>query len=468
MSPSQLTRLILPETVLLIFALAVLMGCLFIKSRHILGALTLTGILAAAACLPGLSQTAPGPYLGMLLNDAFGSFFKVTCLFISGIVVLISMGYRSLDERSIGEYYFLLLTGTLAMLLAVASNNLLMIYVALEMLSLICYFLAAFFKNDGYSSEGALKYFLFGALASGIMLYGISLVYGLFGTLDLSAIAAMLSLGQVNTAAAALILVLVLAGLAFKCGFAPFHMWVPDAYQGAPTAVAAFISVGPKAAGFAVLLRIFVSGFSALYIPWTNLIVIISVLTMTLGNVVALSQTNIKRMLGYSSIAQAGYILIGLAAASSLGTQSVLFYVFVYALMNLGAFGCVILVSNSIASDTIEDYAGLYKKDPVTAFLLTVFLLSLAGVPPLAGFLAKFLVFAAAIDSQLIWLAAAGAVNSVIAAFYYIKVIKFMYLHEPVPGPVLRKPPALQLALAITLTLVLAAGLLPHLFLNHI
>jgi len=245
-------------------------------------------------------------------------------------------------------------------------------------------------------------------------------------------------------------------------------MWVPDAYQGAPTAVTAFISVGPKAVGFAVLLRIFVKNFFPLYINWVDVTMLVSIFTMTIGNIIAISQTDIKRMLAYSSIAQAGYMLIGFVVGTAAGIESVLYYILAYTLMNLGAFGCVVLVSNSIKSDAIEDYAGLYKNDPVASFLMTVFLLSLTGVPPLAGFWGKFLVFNAAIQSKFILLAIVGVINSIVAAYYYIRVIKFMYLDEPKAKNIGLKSVPLQFALAVVLAGVLIAGLYLTPFLNWI
>jgi len=473
-------RFIIPEIILLGFALTILISSLFIGRRghlnvpyglrmgNLPGLLALAAVVAAALYLPQTQKTNPALFFNMLTGDSFSLFFKEICLFITGIVILISMSYKALNEDTMGEYYFLLLNAGIAMLLAVSSDNLLMIYLSLEMLSLVSYILVAFLKHDPLSSEGALKYFLFGALSTGIMLYGISLVYGLFGTVDLSTISKVMAQGQVNAIAGLILLLLILAGLSFKCSLVPFHMWAPDAYQGAPTAVTAFISAGPKAVGFAVLLRIFTKNFFPLYADWSGLIMIISIFTMTVGNIIAISQDNIKRMLAYSSIAQAGYILIGFVVGTASGMEGVLYYILAYALMNLGAFGCVILVSNFIKSDAIEDYAGLSKRYPAPAFMLTVFLLSLAGVPPLAGFLGKFLVFAAAIQSRFILLAVAGVINSVIAAFYYMRIIKYMYLDEPkviTAGP---KQAPLQIALVIIMAGVLIAGLYPAPFLSWI
>lgn len=452
-------RFVTPEIILLVAAIAILAFSFFANNKHFLGALAVSATIAASLCLPQSHRTDATPFFNMLTGDSFSLFFKEISLFVTGFVILLSMGYVELTEKYIGEYYFLLLNGAVAMLLTVSSNNLLMVYLSLEMLSLISYMLVTFLRNSPLSSEGALKYFLFGTLSSGIMLYGISLAYGLFGTTDLSVISSALNAHRTNGLVSLILLILILAGIGFKCTMVPFHMWVPDVYQGAPTAVTAFISVGPKAAGFAVLLRIFASCFFPIYAKWVHLLMLISIFTMTIGNVIAISQTNIKRMLAYSSIAQAGYMLIGLVAGSDSGLNGVLYYIMAYALMNLGAFGCVILVSNSIGSDRIEDYAGLHKKDPVTAFLLSVFLLSLVGVPPLAGFWGKFLVFTAAIQSKLVPLAIAGVVNSIVAAYYYMRVIKFMYLEEPKVKDTGPRSVPLQIALAVVMAGMLIAGL---------
>ncbi|MFH0772479.1 MAG: NADH-quinone oxidoreductase subunit N [Candidatus Omnitrophota bacterium] len=473
-------KYILPETTLIAFALIILILGLFFKNKNLLGIIALAAIFFSAALLRQ-SHVVVGPiFSGMLIGDSFSKFFKEISLLIAGIVILISMGYKKftpLENRASltgftdedrGEYYFLLLATTASMMLAVSSNNLIMIYITLEAVSLISYLLVGFLKRDPLSSEGALKYFLFGALSTGIMLYGISFIYGIFGTTDLSSISILLISSDMNNSAALASLILILASLSFKCALFPFHMWAPDAYQGAPTPIAALISTGPKAIGFAVILRIFLKNFFPLFPNWTELVVVVSIITMTLGNVIAISQTDIKRMLGYSSIAQAGYILIGFAVGTSLGVESVLFYILAYALMNLGAFGCAALISNSINSDDIKDYAGMHKKDPVTAFIFTIFLLSLAGIPPLAGFFGKFLVFAAAIKSKFFLLAIAGVVNSVISLYYYVKVIKYMYLEEPKTMVLEPKPMALQIAVVIALIGVLLAGLFPFPFLNWI
>ncbi|MDP1854360.1 MAG: NADH-quinone oxidoreductase subunit N [Candidatus Omnitrophota bacterium] len=460
-------KFILPEIILLICALAVLFLGLFVKKKSILGVLSLAGLILAGLLLPQSYISGTSIFFNILVSDSFSEFFKYLFLLTAAIVILISIGYKRILKEDRGEYYFLLLILTIAMMLAVSSHNLLMIYIAIEAVSLLAYILTAFRKNDLFSSEGALKYFLFGSLTSAVMLYGISFVYGLFGTLDLSTISASLNQAQ-NNFAVFVPLLFIFSGLSFKCALVPFHMWVPDAYQGAPTPVTALISVGPKAVGFAVLLRIFLCDIFISTDMWVCFVTAVSIFTMTLGNIIAITQTNVKRLLGYSSIAQAGYILIGFVVATPLGIKAVLFYLFTYLFMNLGAFACVALISESIKSHDIEDYAGFYKRQPFTAFVFTVFLLSLAGIPPLGGFMAKFLVFAAAIEARFIMLAVIGVINSVVALYYYVKIIRFMYLSEPKETPILPRPFALNFALVIAFVSILVIGLWPCPVLNWI
>lgn len=439
---------------------------LFFKKPLLCGILCLAGILLALLYLPKTFLAQAPIFSNLLVNDLFSRFFRVIPLVITFMVVLISVGYKIIADEERGEFYFLLLVTTVAMMLAVSANNFIVIYVTLETISIISYILVGFLKRDILSGEAALKYFLFGTLATGIMLYGISFIYGLFGTTDISLIQASLARGGANNFALSLALLLIFSGIAFKCALFPFHMWAPDVYQGAPTPITAFISVGPKAVGFVVFLRVFLNNFSPLLPAWAGLFTLVSIATMTVGNIVALSQTNIKRMLAYSSIAQAGYIVIGIVAGSPLGIKAVMFYLLAYVFMNLGAFGCVVLISGYLKSDSIEDYAGLSKRDPVSAFMLTMFLLSLAGIPPLAGFLGKFFLFAAAIESRLILLAVAAAINSVIAFYYYVHVIKCMYLDEPKILDVCPKSTALQAALVIALIGILILGVWPQPFLR--
>jgi NADH-quinone oxidoreductase subunit N len=466
----------LPEIALTGFAVTALILGLFVKRRAFLGIFCLLGLLCAVLLMPQSYQATSPLFSGMLINDSFSEFFKEIVFLVIGLVILVSMGYKAFSDEDAGEYYFLLLAVTVAMMIAASSNNLMMIYIALEAVSLMSYILVGFLKTDRRSSEAGLKYFLFGALATGVMLYGISFIYGLFGTTDLAEISRVLAAGNVNIFASMIALLLIFAGLSFKCALVPFHMWVPDAYQGAPTPVTALISAGPKAIGFAILIRVFLKNFFPLFPGWSEMVSVIAIITMTAGNILAINQENIKRLLGYSSIAQAGYILIGFVVGTALGIQGMMFYILAYVLMNIGAFGCVVLISNRLGTDYIEDYSGLSKREPVLAFLLTVFLLSLAGIPPLAGFFGKFLVFAAAIESKCYILAIAGVINSVLAIYYYVKIIKFMYLAEPraglpvsvLPVPATPGTGAVKLALIIALIGIIVAGLFPGLFIGWI
>ncbi len=468
MSVSASIGYFLPELILAGAAIAVLIGGLFFRNKAVLGTFCLAAILLSICNMPHSFQATGPLFSNMLINDSFSEFFKEITLLVTGLVILISIGYRPLDGENTGEYYFLLMSAAVAMMLAAASDNLMMIYISLEAISLVSYILTAFLKRNRLSSEAALKYFLFGALSTGVMLYGISFIYGLFGTTDLSAISSALLSSGVNTMAASVSLILIFAGLSFKCALIPFHMWVPDAYQGAPTPITAFLSAGPKAIGFAILIRIFLKNFFPMFPDWVDIVQAVSIITMTAGNILAINQEDIKRMLGYSSIAQAGYILIGFVVGTSLGIQAVMYYIIAYILMNIGAFGCVILVSNSIKSDCIEEYSGLSRREPALAFCLAAFLLSLAGIPPLAGFFGKFMVFAAAIQSKYYMLAIAGVINSVLAVFYYVKVIKFMYLNESRTSVKEPKPFPAKLAIIIALIGILVIGLFPVPFIEWI
>lgn len=461
-------KFITPEIILSGFAFFVLMAGVLIKQKDLLGFFAFLGIACAVLTVPNTFFAGPFLFSGMLVNDPLSVFFREIILFIIGVVILISMGFKGLDEEDKGEFYFLILIFTAAMMFAVSSNNLIMLYLGVEAVSLISYISVGFLKRDILSAEGGLKYFLFGAVSTGVMLYGITFIYGLFGTTDLNAILTVLAGHPADNLAIVLPLILILVGIGFKCGVVPFHMWVPDAYQGAPTPITALLSVGPKAMGFALLMRVFSYGFAVFISHWGILIAAISVLSMTIGNILAISQNNIKRMLAFSSIAQAGYILLGIAVGTGLGLEAALFYIFVYTVMNLGAFGAVILISNSLKSDNIEDYAGLYRKDPFSAIVLTVSLLSLTGIPPLAGFLGKFFILSSVVQVDYINLAVIMVINSVLGLYYYVRVIKYMYLHESNRDLAEVGSLATKFALMLILALNVIIGIWPHPLLNWI
>jgi NADH-quinone oxidoreductase subunit N len=401
--------------------------------------LTIAGLAAALfACPPLSSPAAAGPlFSGMLYLDPMGVFFKVVLL---GAALLLVLSFTFANSRELfglghGEFYALLLALTLSNLLMAASSDIVMLYLSLEMVSITSYIMVAYLKGDRMSNEASLKYILFGAVSTGSMLYGLSLLYGLTGATGFAKIQEALATGLPDQGRFALyaIALFVFAGFGFKTAAVPLHFWCPDAYEGAPTPVSAFLSVAPKAAGFAVMLRFFFSSLAAPLtgpwdlvgtVDWAQFLMVISILTMTLGNVAALTQTNMKRLLAYSSIAHAGYILMGVVALSAGGARGLMVYLLAYLFMNLGAFLVVTLIHRHDQTFDLRDYAGLYRRSPLLAVAMGIFLLSLVGIPPLAGFMGKLYVFAAVIESRQYVLAVAGALNAAVAAYYYFRILK--------------------------------------------
>jgi NADH-quinone oxidoreductase subunit N len=361
-----------------------------------------------------------------------------------------------------------MLFATSGMMLMASAGDLITLYLGLELMALSIYVLAGFMRQDNRSNEAAIKYLVLGAFSSGIMLYGMSLLYGLSGTTNLAGILAFLRTGDLTNPIIILAMLMLVVSFGFKVAAAPFHMWVPDVYEGAPTSVTAFMSAGPKVAGFAVLLRVFLYAFEPMHGHTTAIISGLAVLTMAVGNIMALSQTNIKRMLAYSSIAHAGYALVGLAAGGPEGAASVMLYVCIYAVMNMGAFGVVILLRKAgERGEEITDFAGLGKTNKTAAFLMLIFMFSLTGIPPLAGFVGKFYIFKSAVEAGLLWLAVAGVLFSAISAYFYLRVIMIMYMSEPKESFELSSSPSLALALAISVTAVIVIGVYPTDLLNY-
>jgi proton-translocating NADH-quinone oxidoreductase chain N len=373
----------------------------------------------------------------LYVSDNLTNFFRVVAS-ITGIVILFaSFDYLRARAQYRGEFYALFLLCIAAMMMMAGSTNLLMIFLAIEFLSIISYILTGYLRENKKSNEAAMKYFLFGSITSAVMLYGMSLFYGASQSLNLGEIGAVIASDTNYEVLALFALGLVLAGVGFKISLVPFHQWAPDAYEGAPTPVTAFLSVGPKVAGFAILIRLTLQVVFVYQFDWVALYAIIAVVTMTLGNVVALAETNVKRLLAYSSIAQAGYMIIGLAAASTEpgpfdGLTGLLIYIVAYLFTNLGAFLVVIAIENQTGAQDITQYGGMIRRAPVLAALMIFFMLSLAGIPPTAGFIGKFFVFGAALRADLGWLAVIGVINSVISVFYYFRIIRPMFF-EPVP-----------------------------------
>jgi NADH-quinone oxidoreductase subunit N len=429
---------VLPEIFLVLLA-AVVMGLdltLPESRRRQLGLVTAVGLFAAMAL--ALIFSLPSESLvfgGMIRNDSASFLFRMLFMFCGAITALLSLDVEGLGRK--GEYYAILIGCVLGMNFMAASADLIMLYLSLETTSIGLYTLAGFLRDDDKSAESGLKYFLFGALTSTVMVYGFSLLFGYTGETNLYAIAGAVSADAVPPLALIVSAVMIVVGLGFKVALVPFHFWTPDVYEGAPTPVTAFLSVASKSAGFAVLIRVFIAGLgSAATAPlgtgWLPMMMAMAAVTMTLGNLLALPQRNIKRLLAYSSIAHAGYAMMGIVAFSEQGIAATVLYLMAYVLTNLAAFGVVILFARAAGSDEIADYAGLSRRSPGLALAMLVAFLSLGGMPPLVGFVSKFLVFAAAMQSNLVWLTFVGIINSIIGLYYYLIVLKVVYV-KPAP-----------------------------------
>jgi NADH-quinone oxidoreductase subunit N len=426
---------ILPQILLLVLGMLVLFLDLVIPrgQQHNLGWVTAFGLgLIMLLMLPFTPGDTPTSYWGgMIRFDWLSYIFTMIFLFGAAVTALLAMDYPELGGR--GEFYVLMLASTMGMTFMASAGDLVMLYLAIETVSIPLYILAGFFVRSDQSTEAGFKYLLFGAMTSAVMLYGFSLLYGFTGVTNLQEIALGLTQGSVSDPLALVSLLLILVGLGFKISAVPFHFWAPDVYQGAPTPVAGFLSTASKAAGFAVLVRILFIVFSApaMMNAWVVILAALSVATMTLGNLVALTQHNIKRMLAFSSIAHAGYILIGvISVGSELGLTSVVYYLVAYLITNLAAFAIVAAYGRVAGSDDMTAYYGLSRRSPMLALAMLVAFLSLAGMPPFAGFIAKVFVFAAAVQAGLIWLAVVGVLNSIVGLYYYLTVMKYVYLYR--------------------------------------
>ena len=444
---------VIPEITLAVtFVVAMIVEFAWKKNEVATPTIVFIGLLATLVQVLTGYHAPRELFTGMIALDPFAIFFKVLIIATSLVIVLFSLqsGELKKEKKHTGEYYCFIAVVTLGLMLMAGANNLLMMYLAIELSSLTSYILAGFSKSKGRSGEAALKYVVYGGVSSGIMLYGISLIFGLTGTMDMQGIRMAFADGSAITNAWAFTtligaIVLMLVGFGYKISAVPFHFWTPDVYEGAPVTVTALLAVASKAGGFAVLIRFFTTSFFDSFsgagvwqafagIEWDFLIAILSVLTMTVGNVVAIWQNNLKRMLAYSSIAHAGYILMGVVVMSNLGLTSVMVYFVVYFFMNLGAFYIVMVVADKIGSEDIDEYRGLGHKAPIIAAALTIFLVSLTGLPPTAGFIGKWVLFAAVLKSPYIWLAIVAAINTVFSLYYYARVIRNMYLRDPLDG----------------------------------
>jgi NADH-quinone oxidoreductase subunit N len=420
-----------------------------------------------ALMTPASAGGGMGLFEGMVVLDGFAAFFKVLTALATAIVIFMSIDCAELSERTQAEYYVFLLSVLLGMFLLSSATDIVMLYLSLELVSIPSYLLAGYLKGKPSSTEASMKYVVYGATASGVMIYGFSLLYGMTGSTQISVIGNALATGTVPLPAM-LAAIMVTVGFGYKIAAVPFHMWSPDVYEGAPTPVTAFLSVGPKAAGFAVLVRFFYTVFAApdasggmwhltSSVDWTFMFAVLSAVTMTVGNLVAISQKNVKRLLAYSSIAHAGYMLMGFVLLSAAGLKAILFYLVVYLFMNLGAFYVVVLVANGSRGEDISHFSGLGSRAPFAAVALAVFLFALTGIPPFSGFIGKVYLFAEVINKGIYWLALVAAINSVVSLYYYARILKVMFLEDATQAEEISVGfvPRIMLAILVVPTLLL-------------
>jgi NADH-quinone oxidoreductase subunit N len=474
--------LLAPEIAMMFLALVVMVVDLFVKRHIIVAGTALVGLIVPAAFTIAQSLTFSGPtktgFFGMLVEDQYSLFFQVIFLIIAAIMILASYSYVEKYVKSYGEFYVLLLFSVTGMMLMASTTELITIYISLELTSFPLYVMAGLLRRDTKSSEAAVKYVLLGAMSSAILLYGFALLYGLTGTTDLAGIAHTFQHFGNGNLMVIVADVLIIAGFGFKISAVPFHMWAPDIYEGAPTPATAFFSVGSKAAGFAALIRVLIVGglWQVDLLPLVTVLAIVAALTMTLGNFVAAVQTNAKRMMAYSSIAQAGYILVGVVATVSMaptnkssaatGTAAVLFYILIYAITNLGAFSGIIALGNLTGGDKIEDFRGLWKRAPLLSVGTALCLLSLAGIPPVAGFFGKLFIFTSAWELGQQWLVIVALLNSVISLVYYGRIAKAMFFEEPAKKDHLVTPMGLSTSITLATAALLVLTVIVQVVLN--
>ncbi|MBF0189805.1 MAG: NADH-quinone oxidoreductase subunit NuoN [Magnetococcales bacterium] len=423
----------LPEILIAILGLVVLLKSAWGDENRggKLVLMAIAGVAAAAAITLGSGNGSS--FGGFFINDPFARAMKLLMFLATALVLFMSMAFMKRNKYDGGEYQVLTLMALLGGMIMASAGDFIVLYLGLELMSLSIYVLAAWNRDDVRSNEAGLKYFVLGSMASGFLLYGITLIYGTTGTTVFTGVATALGHGHV-TSATVLGVVLVLAGLSFKVAAAPFHMWAPDVYEGAPTSVTAFMAVLPKVAAFAAIFRVLLIAFPSLHSHWNPLLQLVALFSLAVGAIAAIAQTNIKRMLAYSSIGHVGFILLGLTAHSGLGYQSVVAYLAIYIFTNVGAFAVILLLNREGVGDEVADYKGLAHKRPMVAFLMALFMFSMAGIPPLAGFMGKLYVFMAAIQSGMMALAIAGVLFSAIGAFYYLRIVKVMYFDQPAEG----------------------------------
>lgn len=455
------------EIFLLCMICVILLLDLFLADarRGITYGLTLLTLLGCFV-ITGFSDPGAEQYTfsGMFVGDLMANVLKLGIYIVVSIVLVYAQSYIRARDMFRGEFFALSLFAMLGMMVMVSANHLLTLYLGLELLSLSLYAMIALQRDSAVATEAAMKYFVLGAIASGMLLYGMSMLYGATGTLELTRMAEVIDSGTANSAILVFALVFIVAGLGFKLGAVPFHMWVPDVYHGAPTAVTLFIGSAPKLAAFAIIMRILVSGLGADYLveQWQWMLIIMAVLSLAIGNVVAIAQTNLKRMLAYSTISHMGFLLLGILSGNPEGYASAMFYVAVYVLMNLGTFGMILLLSRAgFEADNLDDFKGLNQRSPWYAAVMLMLMFSMAGAPPMVGFYAKLSVLSAVIDAGYLWLAVVAVLFSLIGAFYYLRVVKLMYFDNPVDRSPITPRTGMRWVLSLNGIAMLILGILP-------
>ncbi len=458
-------RLSSPELILICTGLFLLLLSTLVKRKETIAFAGLIGIFLSIWVNLRLSSlgVSGAVFSGMFVFDGYSSFFKLIFYMTAILTILISLKYMAIENGGSGEYYALILFATAGMMFMASAADLMALYLGLELMALSTYILAGILRGQIRSNEAAIKYFLLGAFSSAILLYGISLIYGLTGTTNINEIASSLkALNLLKSPSVLLGLIFFIVAFGFKIALVPFHMWAPDVYEGAPTSITAFMSVGPKAAGFAVFGRVFLEAFGSLHLEWSGILTALSILTMAIGSILAIQQTNLKRMLAYSSISHAGYAILGIIAATPEGLSGMMNYLLIYTFMNIGAFAVLIMLhSKGLRGEELSDYEGLAKTHPLASFIMLIFMFSLTGIPPTAGFMAKFYIFMGAVKAGYMPLVIVAVIFSVVSAFFYLRVVMYMYMKEPKEEISLSTSPALGLAIAITAGATLFIGLFP-------
>jgi len=458
----------LPELIVLFMAMLILLMGLFAKNKIIIYGLAQFTLFAAAFFTVGTHTSAVGyAFSGMFVDDTLADVLKLMILLGSSVMFVYTRQYMQLRNMFRGEYYALVLFAVLGMMIMVSGQSMLTIYMGLELLSLCLYSLVALDRDNAKSSEAAMKYFVLGALASGMLLYGMSMVYGMTGSLNIAQITQVLQETSPKNPVMILGLVFIVAGLAFKFGAVPFQMWVPDVYQGAPTSITLLIGSVPKFAAFAIAIRLLAQGLQPMVADWQGMLLIMAVMSIAIGNISAIAQTNLKRMLAYSTISHIGFLLFGLMSGSLNGYASSMFYISAYVLMTLSGFGMILLLSRKgFEAENLDDLKGLSQRNPWAALLMLITMFSMAGVPPTIGFYAKFTVLQAALQAGYIWAVVFAVLMAVIGAFYYLRIVKLMYFDAPQDHAAIAAPMDMKLILSFNAFALLAFGLMPQTLMN--